>query len=195
MPARRQAIIGTNDDLFYWRIYASFGLNELTPILTHWGRTTYICVSKLTITASDNGLSPGWRQTIIWNNDGILLIGPLGTNFSEILIEAHTFSFNKTYLKMSSTKKRLFCLGLNVLRAWIQLPRVTVCHWTVHLLVCFPNQWDLAELLLLTKQHERHGTMMQTYSRLAGIKSDSRLVIYGFHSQDNVCRTPLWLCM
>ena len=36
---------------------------------------------------SDNGLSPGWRQAIIWTNAGILLIGPLGTNFSEILIE------------------------------------------------------------------------------------------------------------
>ena len=36
---------------------------------------------------SDNGLSPGRRQAIIWTNAGMLLIGPLGTNFSEILIE------------------------------------------------------------------------------------------------------------
>ena len=45
--------------------------------------------SKLTIIGSDNGLSPGRRQAIIWTNAGtcILLIGPLGTNFSEILIE------------------------------------------------------------------------------------------------------------
>ena len=26
-------------------------------------------------------------EPMIWTNDGILLIGPLGTNFSEILIE------------------------------------------------------------------------------------------------------------
>ena len=52
--------------------------------LTHWGRVTHICVSKLSIFASDNGLSPGRRQAIIWTNAGILLIGPLGTNFSEI---------------------------------------------------------------------------------------------------------------
>ena len=64
----------------------------------------HICVGKLTITGSDNGLSPGRRQAIIWTNDGILLIGPLGTNFSEILIEIHTFSFKKTYLKMLSVK-------------------------------------------------------------------------------------------
>ena len=51
--------------------------------LTHWGRVTHICVSRLTITGSDNGLSPGRRQAIIRTNAGILLIRPLGTNFSE----------------------------------------------------------------------------------------------------------------
>ena len=55
--------------------------------LTHWGRVTHICVGKLTIIASDNSLAPGRRQAIIWTNAEILLIGPLGTNFSEILIE------------------------------------------------------------------------------------------------------------
>ena len=53
-------------------------------LLTHWGLVTHICVGKLTIIGSDYGLSPGRRQAIIWTNDGILLIGPLGTNFSEI---------------------------------------------------------------------------------------------------------------
>ena len=33
--------------------------------LTHWGRVTHICVSKLSILGSDNGLSPGQRQAII----------------------------------------------------------------------------------------------------------------------------------
>ena len=59
---------------------------------------------------------PGRRQAIIWTNAGILLIGPLGTNFSEILIEIQTFSFKKIDFKMSSVKWRPFCLGLNVLR-------------------------------------------------------------------------------
>ena len=70
---------------------------------------------KLTSIGSDNGLSPGRRQAIIWTNAGIFLIGPLGTNFSEILIEIHTFSFKKMHLKMSSEKWRPFCLGLHVL--------------------------------------------------------------------------------
>ena len=55
--------------------------------LTHWGRVTHICVSKLAIIASDNGLSPGRHQAIIWTSAGILLIGHSRTNFSEILIE------------------------------------------------------------------------------------------------------------
>ena len=84
-------------------------------VLTHWGRVTHICVSKLTSIGSDSGLSPGRRQAIIWTNAWILLIGPLGTNVSEILIEIIIFSFMKMCLKVSSAKWRPFCLGLNVL--------------------------------------------------------------------------------
>ena len=83
--------------------------------LTHWGRVTHICVGNLAIIVSDSGLSPGRRQAIIWTNAGILLIRPLGTNFSEILIKIHTLSFKKTDLKISSGKWRPCCLGLNVL--------------------------------------------------------------------------------
>ena len=60
-PNRRQAIIWTNADPIHRRIYAALEGDELT----HWDRVTHICVSKLTIIASDNGLSPGRRQAII----------------------------------------------------------------------------------------------------------------------------------
>ena len=83
--------------------------------LTHWGRVTQICVSKLAIIGSDNGLSPGPRQAIIWTNAGLLLIRPLGTNFNEMLIEILAFSFMTMCLKMSSAKSRPSCLGLDVL--------------------------------------------------------------------------------
>ena len=86
--------------------------------LTHWGRVTHICVGELTTIGSDNGFSPGRRQAIIWTNAGILLIEPLWTNFSEILIGIQIFSFKKMRLKMSSAKWRPFCLGLNVLIGW-----------------------------------------------------------------------------
>ena len=52
--------------------------------LTHRGWVMHICVGNLTIIGSDNGLSPGQHQAIIWTNAGLLFIGPLGTNFNEI---------------------------------------------------------------------------------------------------------------
>ena len=67
----------------------------MRPHLTHWGRVTHICDSKLTIIGSANGLSPGRRQSIIWTNGGILSIGLVGTRFSEILIEIHILSLKK----------------------------------------------------------------------------------------------------
>ena len=70
-------------------------------LLTHRGPVTHICTRRLAIIGSDNGLSPGRCQAIIWTNDGILLIGRLGTNFSESLIKIHTFSFKKMHFKMS----------------------------------------------------------------------------------------------
>ena len=53
------------------------------------------------ITGSDNGLSPVQYQAIIWNNDVILLIEPLGTNYREILSEIYKFSL-KNALKVLS---------------------------------------------------------------------------------------------
>ena len=76
---------------------------------------TQICVSKLIVIGSDNGLSPGRHQAIICTNAGILSIGPLETNFSEILIEIIIVSFKKMHLKVSSAIRWPFCLGLNVL--------------------------------------------------------------------------------
>ena len=106
----------THTHMLNWNLYSyptSKG-RSLKIILTHWGRVTHICVGKQTIIGSDNGLSPWRGQAIIWTNAEILLIGPLGTYFSEISIESITFSFKKMHLKKSSGKWRPFCLGLNV---------------------------------------------------------------------------------
>ena len=96
------------------------GFNDVAHIvydtcLNQWGRVTHICVSKLTVIGSDNGLSPDQRQAIIWTDTGLLLIGPLGTNISEILIGILTFLLKKMHLKVSSAKRQPFCLSLNVL--------------------------------------------------------------------------------
>ena len=104
--------------------------SNISP-LTHWGRVTLISVGKLTITGLDNGLSPERRQAIIWTNTGILLIGDLGTNYSEIFIEIDIFSFKKMHLKISSAKWCPSRLGLNVLklcyrRIWDDTVSVTI---------------------------------------------------------------------
>ena len=123
--------------------------------LTHWGWV--ICISKLTIIGSGKCLSPGWCQAIIWTSAGRLLIGPLGTNFSESLIEIHTFPCKKMHLKISFAKWCLFCpcpnvltmmlrcnnvlctwqLGGHVVSIWVksQNPGVSATYWTVNHLV------------------------------------------------------------
>ena len=88
--------------------------------LTHWGWVMHVCISKLTIIGIDNGLSPGQCQAIIWTNARILFVGPLGTNFSQILIKILAFSFKKIRLKVSSVKWHPFCLSPNVLNSLYQ---------------------------------------------------------------------------
>ena len=103
--------------------------------LTHWSRVTHIYVGNRTIIVSDNGLSPCRRQAIIWTNAWILLIVPLGTNFSEISIEILIFSFKKMRLKVSSANWWPFCFGLNVLR-YMHTACVLLCFivvWSVFL--------------------------------------------------------------
>ena len=56
----------------------------------------------LKIIGSDNGLAPDRPQAIIWTNAGIVSMGPLGTNFNEILNRIHKLSFKKILSKTSS---------------------------------------------------------------------------------------------
>ena len=66
----------------------------------------------------DNGFLPIRRQAIIWSNAGILLIGPIGTNFSQIVFKIQIFSFKKMHLKISSVKWWPFCPGGDELTHW-----------------------------------------------------------------------------
>ena len=114
---------------------------------------THICVSKLTIIGSDNGLPPDRRQAIISTNAWILLTGPLGTNFSEISIEIRTFSFKKMRLKVSSAKRRPFCLGLNVLT--LRRHRQLQCLLIEDMGLVYPVQ--SISWLLMTWRHKEPG--------------------------------------
>ena len=89
----------------------------LKMTLTHWGRVTHVCVSKLTIIGSNNGLSPGRSQAIIWTNAGILLIRTLGTNFSEMLSEILTVlskknAFERVVCEIAAILSRPQCVDI-----------------------------------------------------------------------------------
>ena len=88
--------------------------------LTHWDRATHICVSILTIIGSDNGLSPGRHQAIIWTNGGKLLIGPLGTNFSQIVIWIFHFHSRKCVWKcLLENGDNLVSASMSWNRIWV----------------------------------------------------------------------------
>ena len=102
-------------------VFMSKSLSHLKPlikhdfVLTHWGGATNVCVSKLTIIGSDNGLSPGRGEAIIWTNDGILFIGPLGINFSKIVIKICIFfisenAFENVVRKSATILSRRKCV-------------------------------------------------------------------------------------
>ena len=82
--------------------------------LNHWGRVTHICYNNINTIGSNTVLPPWWCQAITLTNVGILLIWPLAANFSEMLIEIHTFAFKKMHRKCRLRKcrlhLRLFCV-------------------------------------------------------------------------------------
>ena len=86
---------------------------------------SYAKVNQVNI-GLNNGLSPVWRQAIIWNNAGLLSIGPLGRNFIEIFFINENASENIVckmvviFARGRWVKSRLqqiqMCLTLNVTR-------------------------------------------------------------------------------
>ena len=113
---------------------------------------THRCVGNVNIIDSENGLTPGWRQAIIGTNVGILLIGPLRTNFSEILIEIKTCLFKKEHLEVSSVKWRPFCLGLNVLNVTSHYPglggegKPTTTYVCLNWIIVKSFHWNFIEI-------------------------------------------------
>ena len=107
---------------------------------------THICVSNSIIIGSDNGLSPGRRQAIIWTNAGILSIGPLGTNFNEISIDIHTFHSRKCIWKCRQENGGHF------------VPAQCV-NSTMPLAGMSPSRWVLWSLMI-SNTYLRSGTIM-----------------------------------
>ena len=74
----------------------------------------HLCVNKLGPNLLVNDRSRNRCQAIIWSNPIIVLIGSLGTNFSETWTETHRFSFTEINLKVSSARYRPSCVRFNV---------------------------------------------------------------------------------
>ena len=142
-----------------------FEASFVTMWLTHWGRVMHICVRKLTIIGSDNGLSSGVCQAIIWSNAGTLLVGPMGTNF---LIEIYVFLFKKMPLKLSWGNWRPFCLSLNVLNWARDFPK-SMNGW--NMLLTQVKEWSGARC-----HHQAVGITMPFILAQGIIVSDNGLV-------------------
>ena len=95
-----------------------FLINNFFINLIHWGWVMHICISKLTIIGSDNDLSPGRHQAIIWINIGILLIGPLGTN--SVKYKSNFFfqekAFENVVRKLGAILSRPQCVNVEILQ-------------------------------------------------------------------------------
>ena len=112
--------------LFFWPQHPEFNFfspdeniaiqNEYCFRCAHWGRVTHICVSKLTVIGSDNGMSPDRRQAIIWTNAEILLIGPFGTKFnrnSNIFVQEN--AFESVVCEMAAISSRPQCVKISTI--------------------------------------------------------------------------------
>ena len=82
------------------------------------GRMTHDC-ALLAIVGCDKGLLPSRLHAIIWTNHGLCLLGPLGTNFSEIRIKIPESLYKKISSKMLFAKLRLFYFDCIMLRPHI----------------------------------------------------------------------------
>ena len=88
-----------------------------------------------------------WNQAMIWTNAGILLIVPLVTNFSEILIGIYTFAFMKVHLKMTQNRGHFVSASINVVSG--QLRERDWPSWTLYIGGTCPGQY---EYVLLSDQ-------------------------------------------
>ena len=70
---------------------------------------THICVSELTIIGSDNGLSPGRRQAILWNNAGFIVNWTLRNKLQ------WNFNRNPNIFNQENAHEHVFCEMASIL--------------------------------------------------------------------------------
>ena len=133
--------------------------SEFTTVRCLHTSISYASVKWVSI-GSGNGLSLLRRQAITWTNAGLLSIGPLGINFSEIwIIGIISFLFMKMYLKMSSVR----IVAIWSSEKWVTSLMMTpeCCRWTrltslLLMLWCFASPGHKGPWHWL---HRIHGTL------------------------------------
>ena len=100
----------------------------------------------------------GRHQAIIRTNSAVLLTVPLGTNFSEIVIEILTFSYTIMHLNMPCGKWRPFCPRLNMLNSNLHIHNPVIYRWKRLSFPlndqCFMCMWYICLQMLTTYRSE-----------------------------------------
>ena len=92
-------------------VKSHIGLRLLLSALTHWGRVMHICVSKLTIIGSDNGLLPDHYLKLYWNNVYWTLRNNFQWNFNQNLnISIQENAFEHVIRKMAAMLSHPQCV-------------------------------------------------------------------------------------
>ena len=147
--------------------HAGWGVRSLTPHDQTLG-------SGLLVSIEPSGgqpicmWRPGRRLAITWTNVGILLIGPLGTNFSEMLIEIQTFSFKKIHWKMSSGKMAAIFLGISVLKSRMVYVRCRIFVFIGEMSTSFVSQTSYLYWIILATNRYIFASCNKTGVKLCG---------------------------
>ena len=123
-------IHGYNSGLLFFKLKLLILNTRMSKVML-WNRRLRVKLNSLKYVSKNDlyhnmmCLSPERRQAIKWTNAGILSIGTLGINFSEILSEMHTLSFKKKHLKRhlrngGHSVLASMCLTENVAVSWLR---------------------------------------------------------------------------
>ena len=87
---------------------------------------------------------------VTWTNAGLLLIGPVGTNFSEILIGIQIFSLKENAIanvvcEMAAILFSHYNAVCNILLWWIVISRIAVVS---NMLIITPDQMRIYHMYL-----------------------------------------------
>ena len=167
-------------------------------IKNHCGWVTHICVGNLTIIGSDNDLSPGRRQVIIWTNSGIFLIGHLSKSIHFIQENA----FKAIVCRMAAILSRPQYVNTNGIQMWSQwthdvILESLVCQNVVSASLWRNNDANITSLVCwdCTDQFHHHckiykNMLLTSIYNFSRKKLFSKGPMYNYHWYDMISSWP-----